>query len=408
MTDRRILIYEPEAGGHQMNFVRYVVTAIRDSGLAFHVTLLSTADAVEHPQARALLDEFAGSISLVLTPLVTRGNRLFRALDPFYERQWRYAEALSSAMDQLNLAEVDFIFLPSLETIGLLHLFLKPNLFRGKPWATIANAIRFHHRSQGIEGPTRAVDTFQRLCFWRVIGYRDLVCFGAVDPYLSAAMANPKVVYCPDPCDPPKLSPPETARAFYHIRPETIVILVFGFIDRRKSVDVLLDGAARVADDADLTVLLAGAQHPGHLQPVLSGAAARSLRDRGRLIEINRFIDFEAEIDPMSVADIVWVFYEKDFVRNSNVLGHAGLARRPVIARHQGIVGRLVQQHKLGLALSSDAPDAVAAALTTLARDPTLRHEMGENGARAFAHNTPENFARPIVDAINRAVAREA
>jgi hypothetical protein len=44
--------------------------------------------------------------------------------------------------------------------------------------------------------------------------------------------------------------------------------------------------------------------------------------------------------------------------------------------------------------------------LTRLARDPALRAALGANGARGFADNTPENFARPVVDRINLALAR--
>jgi glycosyltransferase involved in cell wall biosynthesis len=195
------------------------------------------------------------------------------------------------------------------------------------------------------------------------------------------------------------------ARAAYGIRPETCVVLLFGFIDRRKCIDVLLEGVARLRPDVDLTVLMAGQQHRGHLAPIMQGPTARGLRERGRLIEVNRFIRFDQEIDPMSAADISWVFYERDFVRFSNVLALSGLARRPVVARRPGRGGRLVQDNQLGIALASDAPDAIAAALTQLARDPALRQSMGENGARTFAQNTPENFARPMVDAINRTLA---
>ena len=107
----------------------------------------------------------------------------------------------------------------------------------------------------------------------------------------------------------------------------------------------------------------------------------------------------------MSAADIAWVFDEWNFVFSSSVLVRSSLSRRPVVVRRQGVIGRLVIENELGIGLSSDAPDAVAAAITQLARDPALRQRMGENGARAFAGNTPENFARPIVDAINRMIA---
>ncbi len=67
----------------------------------------------------------------------------------------------------------------------------------------------------------------------------------------------------------------------------------------------------------------------------------------------------------------------------------------------------MVEDNRLGIALASDAPDAIAAALTRLALDDVGRQSMGENGARFFDENTPANFARPIADAINRALSRK-
>ena len=49
-----------------------------------------------------------------------------------------------------TVRDIDFVVLPHTETIGLLHLALRPGLFRGKPWATISVGIRFHHARAGI------------------------------------------------------------------------------------------------------------------------------------------------------------------------------------------------------------------------------------------------------------------
>jgi glycosyltransferase involved in cell wall biosynthesis len=196
------------------------------------------------------------------------------------------------------------------------------------------------------------------------------------------------------------------SRAAYGIRSDTFVVLVYGILDRRKCIGVLLEAAARVRDELDLTVFLAGPQQVEHLAPLLSGEAARKLRERDSLVEVNRFILNGKDIDPFGAADVSWVFYERNFVYNSGALVYSGLARRPVIVRRQGVVGRLVEDHNLGLALASEAPEIVASALHRLAGNPALRREMGENAVRAFAQNTPENFARPILDGIREALGR--
>jgi glycosyltransferase involved in cell wall biosynthesis len=401
MAITHIVVFEPEANGDQMDLVRHLVNAVETYIGKARITLLTSRDAADHPKTTRLLADFP-DIDLRLAPEVAEGHRLFRRLNAFYERQWKNAQALSRGLADIKPETVDFVFFPYLETIGLLHLALDRSVFRGRRWATIAHNIRFHHRSAGIKGPVHTIDMLQRLFFWRVIGDPRLVCLGTNNPYLPAAARHPKVVYCPATAVEPALSDRNEARSYYGIRPETCVVLVFGFIDRRKCVDILLQAAARVITDLDLTILVAGAQNPADLDPVMRSDAARTLRDHGKLIEVNRFIDDSKDIDPMNAADIVWVFYEKAFVRNSDVLARSAMARRPVIARQQGLIGRLVEDHELGLAPSSDSPADVAAALTALARDPLLRRQMGENGRRAFVKNTPDALMRPIVEAFLR------
>ena len=61
------------------------------------------------------------------------------------------------------------------------------------------------------------------------------------------------------------------SRAAYGIRSDTFVVLVYGVLDRRKCIGVLLDAAARVRDELDLTIFLAGPQQTDHV----AGAAER-------------------------------------------------------------------------------------------------------------------------------------
>jgi glycosyltransferase involved in cell wall biosynthesis len=402
----QILIFEPEATGHQIEYLRHILTSIDQSIGNSRIILLTTTYAANHPNYLRMADEFRHLVTTRLVPAVPGRNRLLAFLEQDYERQWRRAEQLHRGLIEIGVDNVDFVFVPHLESVGLLQLALRRSLFGGKPWATIAIAVRFHHRKCGIEGPVRPIDVVQNICFRRVIRDPALACFGTVNPYLSSFAASAKVRYCPEPCAQPMLSSPDKSRAAYGIRSDTFVVLVYGILDRRKCIGVLLEAAARVRDELDLTVFLAGPQQVEHLAPLLSGEAARKLRERDSLVEVNRFILNGKDIDPFGAADVSWVFYERNFVYNSGALVYSGLARRPVIVRRQGVVGRLVEDHNLGLALASEAPEIVASALHRLAGNPALRREMGENAVRAFAQNTPENFARPILDGIREALGR--
>jgi glycosyltransferase involved in cell wall biosynthesis len=401
---KHIVIFEPEAGGHQMEYIRYLVADLRER-IDARLTLLTTPHAARHKNCDRLAREFADSLTVRIIPEPSASHRGFRALGQFLEYQWQSAQMADASMRRIGWDHIDFVLLPHLESIGLLHLGLRRPAFGGKPWATIAVGTRFHHRACGIRGSWRWIDPVQGFFFRRVLSDPTLIRFGTIDPYLSGVARNPKVVYCPDPCPQPVLTESAHAREVYGLRLDAFVVLVFGVIDRRKCLDVLLEGALRVPADVNLSILVAGPQAKNDVGGILRGSAASELRRAGRLVEHDRFILSGRDIDPASAADAVWVYYEPNFVYSSSVLVRAALSGRPVIVRRRGVVGQQVVENGLGLALDSDAPEAVAAALTQLGRDKALRRRMGEAGIKTFAGHSPHAFARPITDGILSAVA---
>jgi glycosyltransferase involved in cell wall biosynthesis len=393
---KHVAIFEPEAGGHQMEYLRHVlVEALDRADLRF--TLVTSAHAARHVNCVRLARDLERAVTVHVVPDVSSRHAGFRLAGAFAEQQWRHARMAQIGIGQLGWRAVDFVFVPHLESIGLLQLGLRPTPFNGLPWATIAVGARFHHRHCGIPGPFRLIDPVQRLFFKRVVQDATLTGFGTIDPYLAAAVGHPKVIYCPEPRSRTTTTDSAQARREYGVPADAFVVVVFGVIDRRKCLDVLIDGAARVASEIDLVILLAGPQDAREIGPILSGPNARLLRDGGRLVEVNRFILADRDPDPIAAADVAWVFYERNFVYSSSVLVHAGSMGCPVVVRRQGVVGYQVEEHGIGVALSSEAPERVADALRTLARDSALRRRMAEAGRRTFQGHTPKAFAEGIV-----------
>jgi glycosyltransferase involved in cell wall biosynthesis len=397
-----LMIFEPEANGHQMEHIRYILTEIEAHLPDAQVTLLTSQEAARHPNCQRIVRRFAAVLTVAIYEDRAGRNRILHRISNYYERQRQFATNLAGFLADHGPA-IDFVLLPHLECIGFAQLALRRGLFRGIPWATVSISVRFHHRSIGIASQSRMTDFLQKLCFYRLVRDPSLRCFGAINPYFMSSAHSPairgKLAYCPEPCGTPARGDAAAARDHYGIRPASCVVTVFGYLDHRKCIDALLAGAALVDPSLDVTVLLAGSQHTT-LAPVLDGEAGRLLRSQGRLIEINRFILIAQDPDPLLAGDISWVFYDESFVNSSSVLVRSALTRRAVIARARGVMGRQVAEHKCGIALPSDDPDGIARALTMLASEPALRREMGENGARAFAAHTPANFAKPIIDAI--------
>ena len=71
----RILIFEPEATGHQMEYLRYILTCIDQSLDDAHVLFLTTPYAANHPNYMRLVDDFGHLIATRIVPAVSGRNR---------------------------------------------------------------------------------------------------------------------------------------------------------------------------------------------------------------------------------------------------------------------------------------------------------------------------------------------
>lgn len=400
MTKPTLLIFEPDATGHHAVYLRHLLNSVARTIPDPSVILLTSPDAAQHDGFRRLVVDFGHFLRVKTVEPGAPGTSLKHHLPGFYRRLWQGAEMLAHGLGELGDTRVDCILLPHLEAIGLLPLALRPGILRGHRWVAVSNGTKFHHRAAGIDGPRRWLDHVQSWLFKKILRQTHLVRLFVVDPFLAKLMRHPKLAWAPDPVIAPRLDDPAAARRAYGLRADTLVILVFGFISQRKCVDALLKGIARLSPDFDVTVFLAGTQHGRYRQAMANSDVAGQLRTQGRLVELDRYIVDGEDFDPMATADMCWVVYDQNWVMPSGVLLLAGVARRAVICRNRGVIGRLVEQHDCGVRLESDDPENVARAIALLARDPVARDRMGRNGHDAFAPQTPDRFAQPIVDDI--------
>jgi glycosyltransferase involved in cell wall biosynthesis len=190
------------------------------------------------------------------------------------------------------------------------------------------------------------------------------------------------------------------ARRRLGVKDEQVVLLVYGSIEARKGVLTLCQAVADRACPRELMVLLAGTKTDDVLN-VRHESALQALRDRGRLIEISGFFTGEEELEIFSAADIVWLGYE-GFYGMSGVLVQAGSMGLPVIACEEGLIGWVSKKYRMGITVRAREVASVVGALSRLASDPALRHELGENGRAMAAGHDPRSFGRCVCDVLER------
>ncbi len=180
-------------------------------------------------------------------------------------------------------------------------------------------------------------------------------------------------------------------------RAANTVFLYFGAISRRKGFGLLVDAMLKLSEEElqRMKFLFCGRpEDPAYFAHEL-GRLERS--DLPFQMEIcKRFLSEEEVIGRFVSSDVVIMPYLRPEY-SSGVLGIAAQTLRPVIGPSQGLLGRLIREHGLGLVCRMRA-DELKNALV-------MATEQGVNfdpmAASAFAgQSTPTAFSRTILDAI--------
>jgi glycosyltransferase involved in cell wall biosynthesis len=205
-----------------------------------------------------------------------------------------------------------------------------------------------------------------------------------------------KLRYLPDPAEYEFTGSRGESRAALGISNGQVAILVFGSIDERKGIDLLLNGLALQNDLDSYVVILAGRQSANVREQVQAAAGAELLSQK-RLIVIDRFLTTCEQNRAFAAADVVWVGY-RNHVHMSGVMVLAGKAGVPVLGSPEGEIGLLIAKYDLGITARLDRPAEITSALRALL-DEHKRAEMGKKAQSAFANHTVENFGAEVTAA---------
>jgi phosphatidyl-myo-inositol alpha-mannosyltransferase len=184
----------------------------------------------------------------------------------------------------------------------------------------------------------------------------------------------------------------QNAEPFEQLRDGTLNILFVGRFEQRKGLIHLLQAYHRLRKrkvDARLLVIGAGPK----------------LREYKRYVGLRGIRDVEW-LGRVSDADKVRYFASADIFCAPNtgqesfgiVLLEAMAAGVPIVASDIHGFKRVVERNVQGILVEPKNPRALAAALYALARDPDLRHEMGEAGRERAPEFSWDRVTERIVD----------
>ena len=297
---------------------------------------------------------------------------------------------------------VDYVFLPYLDyCLNAIGLIGSP--FGKVDWGGICMRPAFHLNTCGAVGPHSKLSYIKKKLFFGLLSSPTLKHVFTIDELLAKYVADVrqnlsgKIRFLADPAEPQQFYDSLKIRQQIGIPERALVILVYGALDERKGLDVLLK--ALDISPINVHLLLVGVQSK-FVQNLLASTIDANLMVQKRLHEINCYVDDVTEQKVFSACDIVWVGYRVHYTM-SGVLVRAGMATKPVISSDVGLLGWYARQHHLGIVVDLDRIDEVVTALGKLSI-VEVRNNLGENGHRVFNNNTWPRFLDCILTSLRR------
>lgn len=333
----KILIYEPDPGGHRFTAVRMLIDALAqiDSSEPLQISLASIAAAVTTEEFELQLAPVRDRFDFVAIPGFTRGAGSLKIA----AEKVRVLSALLAerAFDHLYIPYADGM----LQMLGVMRL--NP-LFRW-PANLVTEALLMRGGFAYAGAP--------RLSAWtnlRTLSWSGSERIHWIDPLPARLIArkyprlNQRCNLMPDPTPYLPGVDRQTARNALQLPAVGRLLGCVGRIDQRKGMDRLINAFARAELQASDRLLLAGRQTDEIRRQIesLDDAAVKE-----RIISIDRYLDNDELLFATSAIDLMVTPYP-DFVGSVSIVARAAMAQRMSLGADTGWMGYVIPAFELG------------------------------------------------------------
>lgn len=360
VSSQKVLIVEPNPGGHRLNYVRLFATAAQQAGA--DVTLALPQDVDGTPEFKGHLAD----ISDHLKQIVIEGEGRLGLLC-WLDGQIRsgvYSDVLIPYGDG-GLGETLSVF----ETLMRWKSSRRARVSLLKMRGTFAYENRGLRRKMQNYASLRALtSTVIHRVYWI-----DAIAFEHVQKNCKALAR--KSVFLPDPVCRGQMLSCFAAVDALKLPSGCRYIGLFGAIDERKGADRLIDAFFAAELPVQWKLLLAGR---------FSAAIRKKVFEQGdgsdQIIALDRFIDNSELQTYFEACDFVCVPFRRHIGSSSTVI-RAAAANRPVLADSFGWIGEITDRYHLGLVCDAGNRDEFASAIRNFANSsqswsPTLLHKQ--------------------------------
>lgn len=388
LTIMKVMLVEPSGSGHHMAlYVRHVIRKLKDE--MCEVSLMTTRSVVGHPSFLLLKNELKNVELHFLPelPLISDCSSLSLLLQQM--KSWlivrhEFAQIVAKK-------KFDIVYVPTVDWVAkAIEMLGSP--FGNVPFVVLYMAPTHHRKKMGL-GPAGRQDWLYDRLFQRLLCIPTLRKVLVIDEIffefckLNYNGLSKKVQYVPDFGELRGQGSREQCRVSLGIQNEAQVLLVYGSLTQRKGIVQLLEALSNPAAPHELVVLLAG-RASEDMQALLESPAVKRLRENGRLILRIGFHDDADEYQVFKASNFVWLGYVSGFYGSSGVLYQAVSVGLPVVAMEQGLIGRIVRKHQLGVTVDPNSTESVLNGLMEVLQ--LKRHGCSAEAERKYtaSHNS--------------------
>ncbi len=277
------------------------------------------------------------------------------------------------------------------------------------PFSGIYFRPTFHYADFSNYLPTRKHRLQQwreKLILQRVLRHSHLRTLFSLDPLAISPIKNlyrqAEVVHLPDPVVLPQDDLPQNnLKNSLQIDADRQVFLLFGALTGRKGIYQLLDAIALLPIELcqKLCLLFVGEANPTDKALIEAKIATVCQTKPIQIITQYEFVS-ESEVQAyFQLTDVVLAPYQRH-VGMSGILLLAAAAQKPVLTSSYGLMGEIVRQYSLGIAVDSTIPEQIAQGLTRCLVEST--DSLGDRAKMQefAAQNSAQKFAQTLIDRI--------
>lgn len=402
-SEYKLLLFDLSIHGHHANYIQHFIKYWHEQKSPVHLDIVVSPEFMKVHADVVTATTYSQKIRYV--PIATTEATALRARNSSANRNIRAFQEWNLLCKYATLLQANKCLIMYFDTCLLpLALGIKPPC----PFSGIYFRPTFHYSefSNYLPSIKNSLQQWrEKFILKRVLSHAQLQTLFCLDPFaikhINSLHSQAKVVHLPDPVIVPHDNLPLTN--FKHslqIDQGRQVFLLFGALNGRKGIYQLLEAILLLPTELcqKFCLLLVGEANPTDKALIEAKIVAVC---QAKPVQIITQYEFVSELEVQAyfqLTDIVVAPYQHH-VGMSGILLLAAAAQKPVLTSNYGLMGEIVRQYSLGIAVDSTIPEQIAQGITRCLGAST---DLGDRAKMQefAAQNSAEKFAQTLIDCL--------